>query len=379
MNKNQQPVLQNDLYVDHKELEAFASCIERRWFSEGPMVARFGEAIRSFTGAKHTTFAPNGTLALFLTLLALDLPKDSEIIIPSFTFYASAAAAVFAGLRPVFVDVDKDTFNVLPDQIEKAITKDTSAIMAIHIFGQSCDIGTICDIAKKHNLKVIEDAAQALGIKYGGQHVGCIGDVGIFSFFSDKTITTGEGAAIVTNEEKLFHKLKLLRNQGREKSSTFIHPELGMNFRITDFQAAIGLSQFAKFPEILERRLKIWSLYQKLFAELDEIETMKVMPFSNLVPFRFLIKTKFKDELCLFLEKSGITTRSFFYPMHLQPRLQKYRSLQCKNAELLYQQGVCLPIHHHLQESDVEYICSTIATFVKTQRTANYVGRPLNA
>jgi len=372
MNENKPQIQQNDIFVNDAELEGIADCINRRWLSEGPIVGQFAEKISSFTDSRFATFAPNGTLALFLSLLALDLPKGSEIIIPSFTFYASAAAAVFAGLKPVFVDVDRETFNVLPDKVEKAITDQTSAIMAIHIYGQSCDIGSICEIAKKRNLKVIEDAAQAFGVKYKGRHVGCIGDIGIFSFFSDKVITTGEGAAIVTNDEKLFYRLKLLRNQGREHSSTFIHPELGMNFRITDLHAAIGLSQFSKFPQILERRLKIWSLYEDYLSGKKEIETMKIASFSNLVPFRFLIKTEHKDELCVFLEKSGIASRSFFYPMHQQPRLREYRSHQCENAELLYQQGMCLPVHHHIKEADVEYICSKIMSFFEMKYSENY-------
>jgi perosamine synthetase len=363
MNEKPPQIQQNDLFIDNKEIEAVADCIDRRWLTEGPIVAQFAEKISAFTDSRFTTFAPNGTLALFLSLLALDLPRGSEIIIPSFTFYASATAAVFAGLKPVFVDVDIETFNMLSAKVEEAITDKTSAIMAVHIYGQSCDIGAICKIAQKRNLKVIEDAAQAFGVKYEGRHVGCIGDIGIFSFFSDKVITTGEGAAIVTNNEKLFLKLKLLRNQGRERSSTFIHPELGMNFRITDFQAAIGLSQFSKFPQILERRLKIWKLYEELLSSNSEIETMKIAPFSNLVPFRYLIKTRYKEELSAFLEQSGIATRSFFYSMHLQPRLQEYRSHQCVNSELLYQQGICLPVHHHLSESDVGYICSKILGF----------------
>lgn len=372
MDENNPQIQQNDIFVDNEELTAIAACINKRWLSEGPLVSQFAETISQFTQSRFATFAPNGTLALFLSLLALDLPRGSEIIIPTFTFYASATAAVFAGLKPVFVDVDSKTFNVLPEKIEEAITDQTSAIMAVHIYGQSCDIGKICEIAKRRKLKVIEDAAQAFGIKYEGRHVGCIGDIGIFSFFSDKAITTGEGAAIITNDEKLFYKLKLLRNQGREKSSTFIHPELGMNFRITDLQAAIGLTQFSKFPQILKRRLKIWSLYEDRLSGINGIETMKIESFSNLVPFRFLIKTEHKDELCLFLEKSGVATRSFFYPMHLQPRLQEYRSIHCKNAELLYQQGICLPVHHHLKEADAEYICAKIISFLEIKQAENY-------
>lgn len=357
---------QNDLFIDDQELEAINTCIDKRWLSEGPLVKKLGEKISTLTSAKFTTFAPNGTLALYLALLALDLPKGSEIIVPSFTFYASATSAIFAGLRPVFVDVDVETFNLLPEEVEKAITPNTKAIMAVHIYGQSCDIGPLKVLSEKHGLKLIEDAAQALGVTYNGTPVGAIGDIGIFSFFSDKIITTGEGAAVVTNDENLFQKLKLLRNQGRENSGTFIHPELGMNFRLTDLQGAIGCVQLDKFPKILEERLQKWAQYEKRLSPIPEIKLMKIPTYSNLIPFRFPLKTKRKVELMKVLEESGIATRSFFYPLHQQPKLQSYSHLPCLNSEKLYDEGICLPIHHHLSSLEIDLICNVIEKFYQT-------------
>lgn len=359
-------IQQNDLFIDDHELAAIKTCIDKRWLSEGPYVKQLGEKVSELTASKFTTFAPNGTLALYLALLALDLPRESEIIIPNFTFYASATSAIFAGLHPVFVDVDEETFNVIPEEVEKAITPKTKAIMAVHIYGQSCNIGALKEIANNYELKLIEDAAQGLGVTYQDSPVGSLGDIGIYSFFSDKVITTGEGAAVVTNNEDLFQKVKFLRNQGREHSGTFVHPELGMNFRLTDLHGAIGCMQLEKFPTILEERLRKWAYYENKLSLIPDIQLMKIAPFSNLVPFRFPIKTKHKTELMKTLEEKGIATRSFFYPLHLQPKLKHFRSLPCKNTEKLYDEGICLPVHHHLQDSDIDYICDVIENFYQS-------------
>lgn len=358
-------IVQNDLFIDDKELEYIQKSIDQRWLSEGAFAKKFSEEISKITDSNYVTFAPNGTLGLFLALIALDLPKESEIILPSFTFYASATACIFAGLKPVFIDVDLDTCNLVTEKITSAITNNTSAIMAIHIYGQSCNIEHILEIAKEHNLKVIEDAAQGFGVRYKGRHVGSIGDVGVFSFFSDKVITTGEGAAIVTNNKSLFEKILLLRNQGRPSAGTFIHPELGMNFRITDIQAGIGLSQLNKFPQIIEDRLNKFALYEKTLCSIPSIQVLKIASYSNFIPFRFCFRTDKKEILCQRLNREGIATRSYFFPMHLQPKLKKYTSHSCRNSEILYEEGVCLPIHHHLSNNDIEFICEKISLLLK--------------
>ena len=190
---NTSKFLQNDLFIDEKELEFLQKSVNQRWLSEGIFTKKFSEEISKITSAKYVTFAPNGTLGLFLALLALDLQKGSEIILPSFTFYASATACIFAGLKPIFIDVDLDTCNLLDERIISAITDKTSAIMAVHLYGQACNIGSIVEIAKNYRLKVIEDAAQAFGVKYKGQHVGIIGDIGVFSFFQIRSLLLEKG------------------------------------------------------------------------------------------------------------------------------------------------------------------------------------------
>jgi perosamine synthetase len=353
--------------IDSNELKHIIESIDNKWLTEGPKSQQFLDHIKEFTGSKFAVLAPNGTLGLFLGLLALDLPKGSEILIPNFTFFASASSAIFAGLKPVFVDVDADTFNMDASKIESLITDNTSAIMPVHIYGHSANMRKIMTIANKHNLKVIEDAAQAYGVSYEGQHCGTFGDVSMISFFADKTITMGEGAVVLTQNKDLYEKLLLLRNQGRPNSGTFIHPSLGMNFRVTDMQSGVGLAQSSKFTQVLKGKLEKYNLYRELLENVGDLEFLKVENNSTFVPFRFFLKTKFKDELSIYLEEANIQTRSFFYPMHKQPPLMEFISegQEFPISEKLYENGMCLPLHSYLKDSDIRYIAKNIKQFFR--------------
>ncbi len=353
-------ISQVDLFIDEHERALVDACLEERWLTEGPRARAFQDAIRARIGARHVMFAPNGTLGLYLALLGLDLPRGSEILIPSFTFYGSATAAVFAGLNPVFVDVDPRTFNATAAAFAAAVGPRTRAIMPVHVYGQACDMPGIMAVARNHDLRVVEDAAQALTVTYAGKPAGTFGDVGVFSLFSDKVITTGEGGILVTDSDEVAARLRLIRNQGRENSGTFIHPELGMNFRITDLQAAIGLMQLQKLPTILAERGRKWDLYKKLLDGVGDIAFMQVDAESTLVPFRFPILTSMRDRLCAALEANKIQTRGFFYPMHLQPKLRSDPPQRLPVAEGLHERGLCLPIHHHLTDGQIERIAGVI-------------------
>lgn len=356
-------ISQVDLFIDEEELEKLTPSIMDRWLTEGPRAAELTEAIKETTGTRHVVFAPNGTLGLYLALLGLDLPKGSEILIPSFTFYGSATSAVFAGLKPVFVECYEDTYNVDIEDLERKITPQTSAIMPVHIYGQMCDIRSVMDIAKRHGLKVVEDAAQAFGVHFSGQHAGTFGDIGVFSFFSDKVITMGEGAALFTQDDALYERLRLLRNQGRPNAGTFVHPELGMNFRITDLHAAIGLVQLGKLPAIRERRSALWELYRKELSGVGDVSFMSIHPESEFIPFRVPITTSKREELEAFMRENMIDTRGFFYPMHLQPKFVSDPPQSLPISEKLNATGVCLPVHRYISDEDAMRICDTISTF----------------
>jgi len=263
------------------------------------------------------------------------------------------------------IDVDENNLNIDVSKIESLITENTKAIMPVHIYGQSADMDPILEIAKKHNLKVIEDAAQGYGVFYKGRHTGTIGDVGIISFFSDKTITTGEGAVILIDNKEIYEKLKYLRNQGRLRSGTFIHPELGMNFRMTDLQCAVGVAQIKKFKKIKEIKLNNYNLYKDLLKDIDEIQFVDEVNYSNIVPFRTNIKVKKLKYLMSYLEDISIQTRGFFYPLHRQPCFSylKYEEEDFPVSNKLNEIGLCLPVHCSLTEKDIVYICDTIKNF----------------
>ncbi len=352
-------------YFDQSEIKNLKRAIRTGWVTEGPFSQEFLKMLKEFTGARYAVLANNGTLGLFLSLLAIDMKQGDEVILPDFTFNASASSIAFTGAKPVFVDINPDDLQMDTSKIEKAITKNTRAIMPVHIYGQSCDMDPIIKIANTYHLKIIEDAAQGYGVFYKGRHTGTIGNVGVISFFADKTITTGEGAVILTNEEDVFNKLKMLRNQGRIHSGTFIHPELGMNFRMTDLQCALGVAQVKKYETIEKIKARNHQLYETYLKELPEIEFIKTNDFSSFVPFRVNIKVPGLEELIEYLEKQEIQTRRMFYPLHRQPCFSylNYEEDEFPGANEAYQTGMSLPIHCGLKDNDIKYICSSIKKF----------------
>ena len=347
--------------IDQLELDNLAVSIGNKWLTEGPFCEKFIANSLKITNARYAVLAPNGTLGLYLALLALELEPGSEVIVPSFTFYASAMAVYFAGLIPVFVDVEPNTYNIDVDKTKALITSKTRAIMPVHIYGQSADMDALRDVCEGKNIKIIEDAAQGFGVSYKGKHTGTIGDIGVISFFADKTITMGEGALIITNSEYIYEKLKLLRNQGRPNSGTFIHPSLGMNFRITDLQAGVGCAQLERLPSIISSKKKNHDTYKKYLGRCDHVKMHEPTVGSDYVPFRFAFTSKYKNKMFDLLESRGVQTRSYFYPMHMQPQLTKYkRSKDMSVSENLFQTGVCLPIHSDLTHEKIEAICEIV-------------------
>jgi perosamine synthetase len=356
-------------YVGEEELENLKLVIEKQWITEGPFSQEFLELIKEKTKAKYAVLANNGTLALYIALKAIGIGEGDEVIVPDLTFIASATSVYFAGGKPVFVDVDYSSMNIDVGKIEQLITEKTKAIMPVHLYGQSADMDPILAIAKKHDLKVIEDAAQGYGVYYKGKHTGTIGDVGTISFFADKTITTGEGAVVLTNDEKTYETLRLIRNQGRPNSGTFIHPFLGMNFRMTDLQCAVGVAQIKKFDEILRIKKTNYELYYSKLKDIDEVTFVDVMEYSTFVPFRVNIKVERQPELVEYLESNGIQTRGFFYPLHRQPCFSYlgYESDKFEVSNCLNQTGLSLPIYPGLTEEQIMYVVNTIANFYKNK------------
>ena len=245
--------------------------------------------------------------------------------------------------------------------------------MPVHLYGMCADMDSVMSFAKKNNLKVIEDAAQAIGVRYKGKHAGMFGDIGCFSFFADKTITTSEGGFVVCNNKDIYNNLLLLRNQGRIERGSFIHPHIGYNFRMTDMQSAIGLVQLAKLEKIKEKKNEILGWYKEKLQDVGEIKFLELEEGSEYIPFRTVIICERAHDLMDYLARNKIQPRSVFYPLHKQPYFEKLGNPDIErfnlsderfpNAIYGYEHGVCLPVFPQLTQEQVDYVCSVISNF----------------
>lgn len=357
-------------YFAKEEVKEVLSVIKSAWVTEGPKSKEFTQKVLKMTNAKFAVLAPNGTLSLYMSLMVLGIKKGDEVIVPDFTMIASSNAVYLTGAKPVFVDVARDDLNINPNLIDKYITSKTRAIMPVHIYGQAADMDPIMKIAKRHGLFVVEDACQGLGLYYKNQHAGTFGDLGCFSFFADKTITTGgEGGMVVTNNKSLYEKLLYFRNQGRLKSGSFTHPQIGYNFRMTDLQCAVGLAQIRRFNKINKKRLYNHFIYEKCLKDVKEVTIIGPRTYSNFIPFRFNIFVKNLSCLSEFLERNGIQTRGMFYPLHKQPcyKMYKYNDKDYPNSNYAYEYGLSLPVYYELKEQDIKFICELIKKFYSSK------------
>jgi len=350
-------------WLGEEELVQVAECIKGNWITGGPKVKEFERRIAELCGVKHAIATCNGTLALYMGLKALGIGEGDEVIVPDFTFIASANSVVLAGAKPVFVDVDVRTFNIDPESTEKAITPRTKAIMPVHIYGQAADMDAICEIARRHNLYIIEDAAQGIGVTFKGKHTGSFGHIGCISFYADKTMTTGEGGMVLTNDDKLAKKCLILKHQGRTGRGIYYHEHIGYNFRLTDLQAAVGLAQLSKLSTIIEGKKRNEKLYRELLADVEGIEFPYIDPRGFNVPFRINILVDDPEALWKFLEEEDISSRRFFYPLHKQPCYNAKGDFP--NAERAYERGLSLPSSVTLTEDQILYICDKIKLFMK--------------
>jgi perosamine synthetase len=352
-----------------EEYSAIKDCFDSNWFTEGPKTNEFKERLLKLTGAEYGEFAPNGTLAIYLALSGLGIGPGDEVLVPNFTFIASANAVLMTGAIPIFVDIDKN-LQINLDLCQQKITNKTKAIMAAHMYGTCGNMDSITEFAKRYKLFVIEDAAQALGVSWNNKHAGTFGDVGTFSFFADKTVTCGEGGFVVTNDKKIAENLVYLRNQGRVNRGTFIHEKIGYNFRITDIQAAIGLVQLGKLDYIKNRKLEIFEKYKERLSGISRFTLFEPMDASTYIPFRVCLIDKEGNagEVIDVLKNAGVEPRTFFYPMHMQPCFSDlvdafnhpYKDSSFPVSIKMYESGICLPTFLQITDEQIDYICDII-------------------
>lgn len=345
-------VMVNEPLLDGNEKKYLNECIDTNWISsEGPYIKKFETKMARYVGRKHATACSSGTAALDIAVLSLNLQPNDEVIMPSFTIISCAQALTKLGIKPVLVDSKYNTFNMKVEDVESKITPKTRAIMMVHIFGLTVDLDPILDLAKKYNLKVIEDAAQAIGLTYKGNQCGSFGDISIFSFYPNKLITTGEGGMVLCNDDLLDKRSKSLRNLcfGEQR---FIHDEIGFNYRMTNMQAALGVAQLERIDQIVEKKKWIGQTYNGLLKDLNMINLpVKSTNYCENIYWVYAITLKDSHpntakQIMSELGAYKIGTRPFFYPMHKQPVFNKdglFVNDKLPNSEKLYKKGFYIP------------------------------------
>ncbi|MBI2010693.1 MAG: DegT/DnrJ/EryC1/StrS family aminotransferase [Candidatus Colwellbacteria bacterium] len=366
-----------------------AEAIKTGWISsEGPFVKEFENKFAAYVGKKYGTAVSSGTAALEVAMGAIELKAGDEVIMPTFTIMSCAVAVVAYGGIPVFVDSEPDTWNMDVSQIEKKVTKRTKAIMVVHIYGHPCDMDAIIQIAKRKGLIVIEDTAEAIGAEYKGGYrtvpfkgkkCGTFGDISCFSFYPNKTITTGEGGMLLTNNKKFKERADRLRDLGFIQEKRYYHEEIARNYRMTNIQAALGVAQMKNIKKLIKIKRGYGKLYNKLLANIPGLQLPVEKPYAKNIYWMYGIvldkSTGFNNEtFAKKLALQGIGTRPFFYPLHHQPvwRKSEYRAVKERNkdsfpvADKIAKQGLYLPSGLGNTEEEIRYISATIRKLLKS-------------
>ncbi len=351
--------------LGERELQYVTESVVSGWISStGPFVKRFEDLFASFCGTKHAVATSNGTTALHLAVLALGIGEGDEVIVPSLTFIATANAVRYAGATPVFVDCDPETWTMDIEGVRAAATPKTKAIIPVHLYGHPCDMDPLLAFAKERRIAVIEDAAEAHGALYKGRPVGSMGDIGIFSFYGNKIVTTGEGGMVVTNDDALAATMRILRDHGMSPSRRYWHEVLGYNYRLTSLQAAVGVAQMERIDEIIGEKLRVADLYQKGLAGILGMQLPACASWARNVYWLYSVVIdplqfgRTRDELMTILKERGIETRPFFPPCHTQPVYETGQTFPV--SERLAGQGLSLPSATYLQDHDIDRICKEI-------------------
>ena len=358
--------------LDGNEKKYVNECLDTTWVSSaGRFITEFEEAFAKVSGTKHVIAANNGTTALHLALVGLGIGPGDEVIVPTLTYIASANAIGYTGATPVFVDSSIDTLNLDPAAVEAAITPRTKAIMPVHLYGHPADMTALNEIAARHNLLVIEDAAEAHGATVNGKPVGSLGDVGVFSFFGNKIVTTGEGGAVTTDDDELAARLRILRGQGMDPARRYWFPIVGYNYRMTNIEAALGLAQLEQFDDFVARRDAIGLRYNELLSGVPDLQLPVERPDCRRVTWCYtVIVSDFdaaeRDELMALMAADGIETRPVFYPLHVMPPYLSSDSYPV--AEHLGEAGLSLPTHLNLSDEDLQTVSSSLAKNVELIR-----------
>ena len=394
------PVRENRIYygrqcIEQDDVDAVVATLTGDLITCGPKVQEVERMLCEVTGAKYAVMVSNGTAALHLAAMAAGFGPGDEVIVSAITFAASANCVRYCGATPVFADIENDTYNIDPEQIKKLITPRTKGIVAVDFTGQAVKLKEIREICREHNLVLIEDGAHSIGTKYEGQPVGSIADMTCFSFHPVKTVTCGEGGAITTNDEKLYHHLMRLRTHGITRDpSEMVHPtdamwyneqvELGYNYRLTDIQAALLCSQIKKLPKFSKRRKEIVAAYDEAFSQMPELQVQKEIPESDTTRHLYVLRLR--------LEKLTCTRRQFFdalyaentcpqvhyLPVYWHSYYEKlgYQRGLCPNAEAFYESSMSIPLYYMMTDEDVQDVIHAVKKILDYYRKYPYGKSP---
>ncbi|MBI1194824.1 MAG: aminotransferase class I/II-fold pyridoxal phosphate-dependent enzyme [Gammaproteobacteria bacterium] len=354
------PVSDTDLSGNERSylLQAFDS---GRISGSGPFVDRLESAFSDFCGTTYSLACANGTVALHLALLALGVGPGDEVIVPSLTYIATANAVSYCGATPVFADADPDTWNAGAEQIEPLITSRTKAVIVVHLFGNPVDMDAVLALARAHDVFVVEDAAEAHGATIGDRKVGSIGDIGTFSFYGNKIMTTGEGGLVTTDNEELANRMRLRCGQGMDPARRYWFPIIGYNYRLTNLQCAIGLAQLERIGDFIRARRRCAETYRAHLSEIDAL-TFQAQPDGHGVWWMFSVlmpDPEARDRTMRLLEENGIETRPLFWPVHILPPYQSLGA-SCPVAERIAPRGINLPSGGHIGEDEIRRIAGLI-------------------
>ena len=362
-------------YIGEEEVNIVIDCLKKKEISGsfGEYIEKFEDSFSSYCNAKYGVSTTNGTTALHLALASLDIKEGDEVIVSNITNIATVFAIIYVGAKPVLVDSEKETWNIDVSKIEEKITDKTKVILPVHIYGHPVDMDPLIDIAKKYNLKVIEDAAEAHGAEYKGRKTGTLGDIGCFSFYANKIVTTGEGGMIVTTDEKIAKKAKLLRNLSFSKERRFLHEYIGFNYRMSNIHAAIGYAQMEKIDDTLSKKIAIAKKYEEELKDLKGLRLPIERSWAKNVYWMYtiIVEDDFgitKDVLREELNGYNVETRDFFTGMHEQPAFLKKGLFKGENypvSEYLSKRGLYLPSGANLTDEQIKYICNSIKEIQK--------------
>lgn len=344
------------------ELRYVTECVLTNWISsQGRFVQEFERTFAKFCGVKHGVAVSNGTVALHLALVLAGVGPGDEVIVPTLTFIATANAVRYTGATPVFVDSDRRTWTLDPAQVERKVTSRTKAIIPVHLYGHPADMDPLMDLAARHRLFVVEDAAEAHGAVYKGKRVGSIGHIGCFSFYGNKIITTGEGGMLTMQDDGLAERARLLRDHGMSRTRKYWHETVGFNYRLTNLQAAVGVAQMERVEALLAQRAAVGTEYRARLAGDDRVELPPQASWAQPVTWLYTILLKeglSRDDTMRKLEAKGISSRPSFYPVHRMPPYLTQEPFPV--ADSLSSRGVSLPTWAPMGPAEVERVCTAL-------------------